>query len=149
VVALRVADIAKRLFMVMQAFVDDSYKANGVYVLAGNIATPEKWASFSKDWEEMLPLAPIDEHGRRNFKMREMVLTPERRENLGAFYRVMEKHILCSFSFHFRINDLKAAKERVHFDDGTGKREKTPAAVVGFSGDGRGRNPVATFGRRV
>src|SRR5437762_3033439 len=83
-------------------------------VLAGHIASPESWTNFSKDWDELLPFAPLDKNGRRNFKMSEMLLTLERRQNLVAFYRVIEKYVLCSFSFHFRIRDLEAAKARVH-----------------------------------
>jgi len=98
--------------MVLQAFVDDSHTKN-VFVLAGNVASPAAWADFSKDWEELLPLAPLDRHGRRNFKMSEMVQTPERLENSLAFYRVIKKYVLCSFEFHFRIADINAARSRV------------------------------------
>ncbi len=33
-----------------QAFVDDSLEKDQVLVLAGYLATEEKWAAFTKDW---------------------------------------------------------------------------------------------------
>jgi len=106
--------------MVFQAFIDDSYSygEGGVYVLAGHIASAEVWAAFSKDWKELLPLAPLDHRGRRNFKMSQMNQSAERLSNLVAFYRVIERHVPFSLYFYFRMDDLRRAKSRVHLPRG-------------------------------
>ena len=57
------------LLMVLQAFIDDSYKSDGVYVLAGFVATAEAWANFARDWEELLPLGVRDRDGKFHFKL--------------------------------------------------------------------------------
>ena len=47
VVGLPPSRAHKRLLMVFQAFIDDSYKPEGVYALAGHIASAEVWGRFS------------------------------------------------------------------------------------------------------
>jgi hypothetical protein len=47
--------------MVVRAYIDDSYTAGGVHVLAGYIARAEQWGAFSKEWEELLPLTRMGE----------------------------------------------------------------------------------------
>ncbi len=94
--------------MVLQAFIDDSY-SDGVYVLAGHIASAEVWAAFSKDWLDLMPFAKLSREGRRRFKMTEMHNSPD----LVAFVRAIENHGLCALSFHFRIRDLERARQLV------------------------------------
>ena len=99
--------------MVMQAFIDDSYNQDGVFILAGYMATAETWVKFSLDWEELLPFALLGKSGKRRFKMREMVGNPDRAVNVPAFYHVIKKHSLLSISCKIDIGDLRRAIARI------------------------------------
>ncbi|MCK5518386.1 MAG: DUF3800 domain-containing protein [Alphaproteobacteria bacterium] len=104
----------KRLFMVLQAYIDDSYNADGVFVLAGHISSAESWASFAKEWEKLLPygtLAP--KSNKYHFKMNEMAINKERMSRVQAFYRVIEDHVQCSIACSYNMKDLEKAKNRI------------------------------------
>ena len=49
-----------RLFMILQAFIDDSGNTakQGVFVLAGYIATADQWNAFATEWEQVCAKAP-------------------------------------------------------------------------------------------
>jgi hypothetical protein len=102
-----------RLLMVFQAFIDDSATQNGVFVLAGHVASKDVWAKFSKDWEEILPYGLLDKNGRYYFKMSEMAQTKERMERVGAFYKIIDNHDLLAISCKIDIADLKNAISRL------------------------------------
>jgi hypothetical protein len=54
--------------MALQAFIDDSGRGQDpAFVLAGWIASPEKWAEFSDEWKRILHESPRIEF----FKMHE------------------------------------------------------------------------------
>lgn len=85
----------KRPLLVLRAFIDDSgtggKKAAPVFVLAGYIATIEKWAVFSEDWKPLL-----DRYGLTRFKMSEANsrwLSRGEIEPVEQFYRVIERHV--------------------------------------------------------
>jgi hypothetical protein len=99
--------------MVLQAFIDESYTDGGIYVLGGHIADPTAWESLSDDWKELLPFGTLDKNGTYQFKMAEMALNNERQARVLPFYRVIEKHVLCSISCTFNMSDLKRAKKRI------------------------------------
>jgi Protein of unknown function (DUF3800) len=92
--------------VVLQAFIDDSYNPDGVFVLGGYIATAEAWASFSKAWEELLPYGTLTRRGKYHFKMAEMAMNAARMARVSAFYRVIEAHILGYVSCKIDISDL-------------------------------------------
>jgi Protein of unknown function (DUF3800) len=95
-----------------QAFVDDSYTANGEFVLGGHIATAERWAALSKEWEALLPLGTLSNQGAYHFKMAEMAQTAERMNRVPAFYRVIENHVRLSISARMNLADFAAAADR-------------------------------------
>lgn len=100
--------------MTLQAFIDDSYTSNGIFVLAGHIASPFAWAAFSKEWQELLPHhGVLDGSGHYHFKMKEMSLNVERMSRIPVFYSAIENHVLCSVAIAFNQNDLKTAKQRI------------------------------------
>jgi hypothetical protein len=102
----------ERWFMV-QVFIDDSYRKDGVFVLAG-AASAEKWASFSRQWEELLPVYGVrNKKGRYRFKMAEMA---SRMQNAPPFHRVIENHAEFSVAFQMRLDDFERTKERVCVD---------------------------------
>jgi hypothetical protein len=98
-----------------QAYMDDSRSGDGkgTFVLAGYIATAERWATFENEWRELLPSCPLDSKGRRNFKMSEMAVNEERMEWVEAFFKVIQKHVLASISCRINLKDLEAAKRRI------------------------------------
>jgi hypothetical protein len=99
--------------MVFQAYIDDSCTPNGVYVLAGHVASAQVWAKFSQEWEELLPYGIRRKDGRFHFKMSEMAATPERQERIGAFYRLIEKHEIVSISSKINLTEFKSAMSRL------------------------------------
>jgi hypothetical protein len=103
---------ADRLFMVLQAFIDDSHK-DGVFVLGGHIARAEDWAKFSKEWEELLLYGVCDDDGVFHFKMSHMAYTEERMERVAAFYRILETYAPISLSCIILKKDIEAAFRRV------------------------------------
>jgi len=100
--------------VVLQAYIDDSYNKNGVFVLAGYIASAESWAAFSKEWEEMLPHGVLDEDGRYHFKMSEMALNDDRMSRVSWFYRIIERHIIGYVSCKIDISELKGIPRRFY-----------------------------------
>jgi hypothetical protein len=102
----------ERWFVALQAYIDDSYTQGGVFVLAGYIATAEAWAEFSKEWDELLPLAKLGPNDRRRFKMQEMI-APAWIQNVPAFYRVIENHVALAVSIKIEIDDITRAMDRV------------------------------------
>jgi hypothetical protein len=99
--------------MVLQAFIDDSATSNGVFVLAGHIATAETWARFAKDWEQMLPYGTLNKDGNYHFKMSEMASNPERMARVQAFYRIIEDHDLIAISCAIDERHLRNAISRL------------------------------------
>ena len=105
------AKAGRRLFMVLQAFIDESGKDDW-FVLGGYIASAEAWAAFSKDWEQILPLGIRDKKG-FHFHMHEMSWLPERMERVPAFYRVIENHAVAAISCSLNKKTLERARKRV------------------------------------
>lgn len=108
-----------RLFLVWQAYIDESYD-NDAFAIAGWLASAEQWASFSKEWEDLLPLAYKNKHGVHEFKMAEMAAVPERLEDTQAFYRVIERHAMISLSFSMRKSDFQRGVDRIVLLGGDG-----------------------------
>jgi hypothetical protein len=105
----------ERLFVIFRAFIDDSYTADGTFVLAGYIASVEAWADFSKEWEKLLPTALRNRtNGRHRFKMSEMARYMDR---VPAFYRVIEEHAIFGLACKINIADLRRATERIWVED--------------------------------
>jgi hypothetical protein len=113
VVGMRSRDALKCSFMVLRAYIDDSYDADGVFVLAGYIANLESWAKFTTDWEEILPLGTFDKNGNHHFKMQEMARA-NKFQDVAAFYRVIENHTLTSVSCIVQKGAWEEAKSRIH-----------------------------------
>jgi hypothetical protein len=102
------------LFMVLQAFIDESYNSQtGIYVLGGYIASAEAWDNFLKEWKEMLPDGTPDKHGRYHFKMREMAVSENRMQRVPKFFRIIEKYVLLAISCKASVIDIKRAKARL------------------------------------
>lgn len=108
-----------RAFMVLQAFIDDSYEPEaGAYVLAGYVASAERWAAFSREWELALPKwGRLNEKGRFHFKMSEM---SGRMSNVAGMYRIIEDHVDLAVSIAFIKEDFHIARARLYLIDGRG-----------------------------
>lgn len=107
----------RRFFMVLEAYIDDSYNKDGIFVLAGYIARASAWAQFSKEWEEMLPAGTPNKNGRNHFKMSEMAMSPDRMARVSGFYRIIENHTTAAISCKIDISELRRARERIYVPD--------------------------------
>ncbi|MEI2636916.1 MAG: DUF3800 domain-containing protein [Methylotenera sp.] len=101
--------------MTLQAFIDDSYENDGVYVLAGCISNVEGWVNFSKDWQKILPnwgtLNP--KTNKYHFKMSEMNATKERMERVPVFLGTIEEHVLGFVYVKINISELNRALNKL------------------------------------
>nr|WP_250152617.1 DUF3800 domain-containing protein [Ancylobacter radicis] len=79
--------------MVLRAYIDDSFEKDrtGWFVLAGFIAEPEEWSRFSSDWKILLPWAPHNKNGVREFKASAMMARPSREETIAPFTRAIDE----------------------------------------------------------
>ena len=93
----------------LQAYCDESVK-DGLFVLAGYLATAEKWAAFSDEWSKLLGMRSPHYPRLDEFHMTEMRHTPERRELSEIFYRVIENHVDAAIAC---IVDIRALKEAI------------------------------------
>lgn len=102
----------RRLLMVLKAFIDESIADNDVFILAGYIASAEKWADFSDDWQELLDMSPKWEflHIRDIMGSRD----PERIERAGWFYRVIEKYVSHLVCVAVPIEPLRKVAKEMH-----------------------------------
>ena len=102
--------------MVFQAYIDDSM-SDTHSVFSGHVASVESWASFSREWEEMLPYSSRDKLGNFNFKMSQMASNPERMARVGAFYKIIAKYVPVSVSCYINHRDSINAQNRILIDD--------------------------------
>jgi hypothetical protein len=96
-----------------QAFVDESFENDGIFVLGGCVATAESWANFSREWEKLLPSATIGKSGKYRFKMKEMAENDERMARVPAFFRVIEDHIVGFISATIDASEVRRARDRL------------------------------------
>jgi hypothetical protein len=87
----------ERAFVILQAFIDDSYTAKGTFVLGGYIANAEAWARFSAEWEAALPKALRKADGRYYFKMSDMA-GRGRLADVPQFVKIIEDHVAFSLA---------------------------------------------------
>lgn len=103
----------ERRFVVLQAFIDDSASDVGTFVLAGYIASAERWAEFAGEWEALLPLATMGSNNKRRFKMSEMAA---RMRDVPPFYRLIEKYAALGVSCKIDVRELARAIDRIWID---------------------------------
>lgn len=108
---------ASRMFMVMQAFIDESIDKDGTFVMGGYIASAESWARFSAEWEKLLPYGAIKGLGQYHFKMSDMS-SPDGMTRVPAFFKIIEDHVLGCLSVKININELKNAINRFYIPNG-------------------------------
>jgi hypothetical protein len=103
----------ERLLMVWQAFIDESEK-DGLFVLAGYIASAEKWAEFSAKWA---PLARrfgrVDSNGRWYFHMTDHAGRKDSGEYLPQFYDAIMEAAIFGIVWAIKLEDFKNAWDRV------------------------------------
>jgi hypothetical protein len=113
VVGLAPSLIPGRLFVVLQAFIDDSVSKDE-YVLAGHIASLEGWSNFAKAWEDLLKqgFGTKRKDGKYHFKMSDMALSEERMMRVPFFYKIIEDNVISSISCRLNMNDFRRGFER-------------------------------------
>ncbi|TDI79804.1 MAG: DUF3800 domain-containing protein [Betaproteobacteria bacterium] len=99
--------------MALQAFIDESYDRNGIFVLAGCISYSESWDAFTKEWSELLQYGTLNKHGRYHFKMSQMAINEERMSRVPAFVKIIEKHVLAFVSVKIDESELRRALSRI------------------------------------
>ena len=103
----------RRLLMALefQAFMDES-QSKEEFVLAGYVQTAETWASFARDWEQILPLGTKAKNGRFHFKMSEMSYYGKMAE-VERFSGLIDKYDLIPVSFRMNMQCFRNAQLRV------------------------------------
>lgn len=91
----------------LEAFVDES-EHDGLFVMAGYVASREDWESFSREWQAVLDL---DDHQNKPMPRLKMSTMARSRAYRRAelFYRVIERHVSAAFSISIPRDDLDAA----------------------------------------
>jgi hypothetical protein len=102
------------VFMVAQAYLDESYTEGQIYVLAGYLARAQDWAKFSEEWEHLLPLTNRGNSNKRRFKMAEMANAMDR---VPPFYDIIRKYAAFGISVAMDARDLERAKSRIWSDN--------------------------------
>lgn len=100
----------------LQAYVDESISTDGrgrLFVMAGYIASPDKWKAFSDEWSSLLGMR--SPHFRRldEFKMADLVQSPVGIKQAELFYRVIERHLETSIACVVRLDDVLQAYSKV------------------------------------
>lgn len=99
----------------LQAVCDESGGDNdGIFVMAGYVATVENWLKFSDQWKNILelqerPHRPID-----CFKMSRLT-HPRGLRRAEKFYRVIEANAIAAFSVRINIAEMKQAMIRAQW----------------------------------
>jgi Protein of unknown function (DUF3800) len=108
-------DRARWRLLVLQAYVDESY-SEGVFVMAGYIATIDQWAPFADEWKSLLGLrAPYRRI--KEFHQNEMTDSAIALEQSELFFRVAEKHLTTYVCATLRLEDLQRAHESIDWPD--------------------------------
>jgi len=97
-----------RLLAMFQAFLDESATGSvheGLFVMAGYVATAEKWAAFSDEWQQHLDYRSPHFRNIEAFHWAEMLSSPGDRERIGWFYRIIEDHVHAAMAV---IIDMRA-----------------------------------------
>jgi hypothetical protein len=111
--SMRLAEAVLQPFMALEAFVDES-EGTGLLVLGGAIATTAAWVGFSKEWEQLLPFAPLGNDMKRNFHLSEIFdAGSDRIENIPTFSKVIDDHLGMTLSVEIHYEDIELAKERL------------------------------------
>ncbi len=102
---------ANRPLIMLQAYVDESV-GDGIYAMAGYIASAEQWAAFSDEWRQFLEMSPKIDY----FKFSEaMHLSGEfqdwreeaRDEKLSLLYKVIGAHAAAFVAVGIKIDEHK------------------------------------------
>jgi hypothetical protein len=103
----------RRLLMPFQAFIDDSRSDDEVLVLAGYLASYERWEKFSHDWQELLSMSPRWDR----FKMKDIATSrvAERWERAGWSYRVVERYAQAFVAVAVEIEPLQRVIRELQF----------------------------------
>jgi len=105
-----------RVLLVLQAYIDESYTNDALFVMAGYVATVEQWLAFSDEWASLLGLGPPHFRELSELHMAEMT-SPLGIEQSELFYRVIERHLRASVSCSIKVSDLHAAFASIEWPD--------------------------------
>ena len=94
-----------RIFLALEAYIDDSKTDGRVLVLAGFLAEAEKWAAFSTEWQALL-----NELNLPRFKMTRLKrFQPDKADEYAErFYRIVERYVVQGISSVIEIDELES-----------------------------------------
>jgi len=94
-----------RVMAMLQVYIDDSTEAGEVLILAGYVASAERWGAFSQKWQEQLSMRPRW----RRFKMQEVAAmdSDEGWERARHHYKIIKDHVLADVRVAIPIRQLK------------------------------------------
>ena len=108
---------ARQPIVVLQANIDDSGKGNRpVFVLAGFVATAERWAGFADEWQACLDVSPRLGSFKMNhavnrtvqFRVARFPSQEMRDERLRAFVEIIDRHLPFGVACVVRSEDYEA-----------------------------------------
>ena len=100
----------------LRGYIDESISAEGgrLFVMAGYVATPEKWMAFSDEWASLLSLGPPHWLRLEELKMSSLQ-GPLGLQQAELFYRVIERHLDTYVACVVRIEDVVAAWSEINW----------------------------------
>lgn len=101
---------------------DESVKGDYL-VIAGYISSVPKWATFSDEWDALLHHGSGHYPRLDEFHMNEMMRTPERKEMVPWFYRIIERHVDYSLAAIINVTHLRAEFAQFDWPDFVVERE--------------------------
>lgn len=115
VVGLRSSRSDRAIILVLQAYIDESYEPDGVFVLGGYVSTAERWSRFASDWEKCLPKFGVldSKSNQYHFKYNQMAALQERRERIPIFENIVMDHALFGLFCRIHIQDIQRAIGRI------------------------------------
>ena len=100
----------------LQAYIDESYSDGTVFIMAGYVATAERWAALADEWAQLLGLGPPHWLRIGEVHMNQM-RTQLGMEQAGLFYKLVCRHLDVHISCTIRRQDLRDAFESISWPD--------------------------------
>jgi hypothetical protein len=92
----------------------DESEKDGLFVIAGFIATAENWAKFAYEWERLCRrFGRVDSRGNWYFHMTEQQGDPNLLEYLPAFFETIADYVHACIATVGKVQDFKNADSRI------------------------------------
>lgn len=105
---------------VLQAYLDESAEPGGVFVMAGYIATADRWERFSSDWAKLLKRFGTLNPGGTGYRFKYSEMTAsgtDRRARLPIFQKTILDHAQVGISCRLHKQEILRAQSRIMVGD--------------------------------